>query len=94
MKALVILVLFSSESLACSFDTDCGIGSRCVKRNSIYGVCVGGSNPGNSYDRRPIYSPSYPEYGNTCSFNTDCGVGMLCVKGSYSIKGTCVRKRW
>ena len=80
---------------ACSFDTDCEPGSKCLKSSgSIYGVCVGGISPGNKYDREPVYAPTDPNrtYGNTCSFNTDCGPGSVCVK-SGGIYGTCMRGR-
>lgn len=49
---LIAAFLLSSNSTACQFDTDCGIGSQC-----IYGVCKGGMNPGNANDRQPIYDP-------------------------------------
>jgi len=49
---------FSTVALACQFDTDCNVGSRCEKDiSSIYGVCVGGMNPGNANDRQPVYDP-------------------------------------
>ena len=103
MKKIIILsflVLVLNISIittvrACSFDTDCEPGSKCLKKSgSIYGVCVGGISPGNSNDRRPVYSPRdiNGTYGNTCSFNTDCGPGYVCVK-SGGIYGTCMRGR-
>jgi len=73
---LAVVVLVPSVALACSFDTDCNPGSKCVKaRGAIYGVCMGAISPGNKYDREPVYSPLDPNrtYGNTCSFDTDCG---------------------
>jgi hypothetical protein len=95
ISALVLVMAggFFSNAYSCSFDTDCKPGSKCVKKSgSIYGVCVGGISPGNSNDRKPVYSPTDPNrtYGNTCSFNTDCGPGSVCVK-SGGIKGTCMR---
>lgn len=94
--AALFLFLWSTNSMACSFDTDCQPGSRCaIKSGQIYGVCVGGISPGNSNDRQPVYSPTDVNrtYGNTCGFDTDCGPGSTCVKGSGSIYGTCMGQR-
>ena len=91
--SLSILLVTAGSALACQFTTDCRPGSQCVKqRGQLYGVCMGGIAPGNTNDRRPVYSPLDPNrtYGNTCRFSTDCGPGSSCVKGS-GIYGTCVR---
>lgn len=101
MRALHAIVLavgvFAAPTVfACSFDTDCSPGSKCVKRSgSIYGVCLGGISPGNSNDREPVRSPLDPNktYGNTCSFNTDCGPGSTCVKSAGSVNGVCLKAR-
>jgi hypothetical protein len=96
-KELVIAIAaiaLPGLTLACQFDTDCGIGSSCLKSGgSIYGVCAGGLNPGNDDDRQPVYEPLDPNrsVGSTCSFDTDCGPGNRCLKGRGQIKGVCVR---
>jgi hypothetical protein len=92
--AAISLAVFISSSWACQFDTDCDVGSKCLKSGGqIYGICAGGMNPGNSSDRTPVHSPLDPNgtVGNTCNFDTDCGPGSKCVKGSGQIHGVCMR---
>ncbi len=93
--ALLTACGFCGNAPACSFDTDCNVGSKCVKSSgAIYGICYGGISPGNSNDRQPVKAPlDIPgTYGNTCSFDTDCGVGNRCYKQS-GIQGVCSRGR-
>ena len=93
--AFIVLgvVAFGSPAHACVFDTDCEIGSQCLKQDgSLQGFCVGGMNPGNANDRRPTRDPLdlTGKRGNTCSFDTDCGIGGRCFKSSGSLHGTCM----
>ncbi|OGT05858.1 MAG: hypothetical protein A2103_03790 [Gammaproteobacteria bacterium GWF2_41_13] len=91
--ALVLLTCLLHEAYACEFDTDCQPGSSCVKAGGgIYGVCLGGMDPGNSNDEQPVSSSTdvNETYGNTCEFDTDCGPGSVCAKGSGDINGVCV----
>lgn len=99
MKILHIVALAAllspTLSLACSFDTDCDVGSKCIKESGqIYGYCAGGLNPGNDNDREPVRDPLdiNQTAGDTCSFNTDCGPGSKCLKDG-GIKGVCVSGR-
>ena len=94
--AAAIFLLFNpGTTAACQFDVDCAVGSKCLKRSgSIYGMCVGGIQPGNDNDRTPVYDPLDPNrtVGNTCQFDVDCGPGNACLKSSGSIYGTCIRR--
>ncbi len=98
MKAFVTSILaiallsLCSNALACSFDTDCNVGSKCHKASgSLYGVCVDGLYPGNKHDDRPaeFFPDINKTHGDTCSFDTDCGPSSKCLKGSGNIYGTC-----
>jgi len=91
---LVLGLLQPSSGRACSFNTDCEVGSKCLKESGqIYGICVGGMNPGNDNDAQPVYSPTDPNgtLGDTCDFDVDCGPGSRCVKESGRIHGVCIR---
>ena len=91
MKRIVSLslVLASSWAFGCAFDSDCDIGSKCIKNGGIYGYCMGGMNPGNSYDQHPA-TDIMGGGGDTCSFNTDCDIGYECVRSG--LKGVCIRR--
>ncbi len=96
LLVIMPMMMLPADSLACQFNTDCQPGSQCIKKaGSIYGVCMGGLSPGNTYDDKPVYAPLdiNRTYGNTCQFNTDCGPGSVCAKSSGNIYGTCVRGR-
>lgn len=91
---LAICLTMPGLGIACQFDTDCGVGSTCLKSSgSIYGICAGGMTPGNNHDRVPVRDPLDPNrsVGNTCNWDTDCGPGNSCLKGAGQIKGVCVR---
>ena len=89
-----LLLGMAAPASACQLDTDCEVGSRCLKRGGIHGVCYGGLSPGNRNDRQPVYDPLDPNrtVGNTCSFDVDCGPGSVCAKKG-GIDGVCLRRR-
>ena len=96
MKIVLAVLLFLSPltALACEFNTDCDVGSKCVKRaGQLEGVCMGGLNPGNNGDESPFKDDRGGTEGKTCSFNTDCDVGERCMKESGAIDGVCMRSR-
>jgi hypothetical protein len=93
LLCIMPICVMPSAALACMVTSDCAAGSRCAKPDGgIYGVCRGGSSPGNANDRRPIQGVIDPNgtYGNTCRFDVDCGMGSKCMRRRSGVLGTCV----
>lgn len=97
IRALFLMVFLTpAVSFACINDTDCAVGSRCIKPStgSFYGLCAGGNSPGNSNDQSPVSDVQDPvgTYGNTCVVNTDCSSVQMCLKEGGNREGVCVRR--
>ncbi|MEJ6010152.1 hypothetical protein [Novosphingobium aquae] len=93
----IALILAPATALACNFNTDCNIGSKCMKQaGRLEGVCVGGMSPGEPpRENRDPYKwrdTSRKESGAQCSFNTDCEVGSMCLKESGRMYGVCIKR--
>ena len=95
---LAALLFVGATAVACDFDTDCAVGSKCVKASGdIDGVCAGGMYPGNSNDDSPKFGAesgsmtpiSDGTKGKTCSFQADCDPDEQCVKGG-NLEGVCM----
>ena len=84
--------LVSGAAVACQFDVDCHTGGKCLKEfGADYGVCFGGSRPGNEGDRRPPLQGRDPNHtvGNTCHLDAECGTGSECLKAPGGGAGVC-----
>lgn len=90
LTTFIIFGAMTNVASACSSTLDCDLGSKCIKPSgSMYGYCMGGMNPGNSYDAEPA-----TDFGGgggwTCSSNFDCELGYQCAKSG--MQGVCIKK--
>ena len=85
----ILMMSYSYHAMACQFNSDCEIGSKCIKNGGIYGYCMGGMYPGNSYDEQPATNLRGGG-GHTCSFDLDCEIGYTCLKSG--LNGVCIRQ--
>ena len=96
LRFLLFSIVVCNSALACELNTDCAIGSQCVKESGeLEGICVAGMDPGNRNDSRPYHDDLdlSGSVGNTCQLNTDCGVGAMCLKEAGQLDGVCVKRR-
>lgn len=84
-------LLFAAHSNACTSNLDCDLGSKCIKQGGRFnGICMGGSRPGNRYDREPYSDRLRPGVGRSCSSRFDCDLGQRCAKSRSYGDGVCV----
>jgi hypothetical protein len=94
MKYLVLIIglFLGPKALACNFDIDCDIGSKCVKTGyDLKGVCVGNRyTPDPPKDRDP-YKPKWnlDKKGQSCSYDIQCGFSGKCLRTGGSLYGVC-----
>ena len=98
MKNLLMIscALFSTMTLACNTDYECGYGNKCVKASGTSGFQGSCVTPTNEYGQRD-YNASYDNWGSSygpkevssCQFNTDCSIGYRCFKEAGQIYGLC-----
>ena len=89
---IVVLALASSPALACQFDADCDIGSKCLKQSGqTDGVCTSARKPGHADDGGLSRDPTDPAKtsGNGCAVDLDCGPIGKCLRATGQVNGTC-----
>lgn len=96
--AITILILLAySQSYACTSDTSCGFGKKCIKAEGDWhydGVCVTIVNEFGQRDYQADFnlnSDLGPKKVHSCSWDTDCNIGFKCMKRSGSFNGFCVK---
>jgi hypothetical protein len=90
MKTIfALIILISSQAIACNFDTECGHNGRCQKtgngglfQDDGYCVQMQQANP---------YGGQQPTYVSqkTCKSVYDCTYGQRCVKDTEALWGVC-----
>lgn len=80
---ITFCIAFPFRVMACQSDTDCKVGSKCMKARGNYtGFCVEPLTPVDQNDRKPDRDPldMTAKKADACSFDLDCEVGEKCVK--------------
>lgn len=92
--AITLILLFSTDSVACQNDRDCPAASRCVRTfGQTEGICERGVAPIEGDEQRRIGDPAAPKgtEGKPCEFTIDCVSGLTCVAQSNSSLRVCSR---
>lgn len=96
MKTIVTLLAIIMAPIAanaCTFDSECRIGQRCMKSGfNMKGICA---EPTDEYGV-PDLDAKTRNYGSGirtqgCLTSVDCAIGFQCVKGDFQMRGVCVR---
>lgn len=87
---IILIVIRCSLAHACSYDTDCEVGSKCTKEGyQPYGVCTNSTYSTGNRDSGPRYGLG-SHAGEICAFRSDCSPGARCIKEhTYDVTGTC-----
>ena len=97
LLAASLWLAWADGAAACQFDNDCRAPATCMKpEGKVNGVCVGGTQPGNRYDRKPVRDPNDPNrtVGKTCERDLDCGPRSRCFKQGGGFYGKLVDIQW
>ena len=93
--AISLILLLSSDAVACQSDRDCPAASRCVRTTfgQSEGVCETGVAPIEGEERSRVGESGAPKgtEGKPCEFTGDCASGLSCVAKSNSSLRVCSR---
>ena len=93
--AFIAFFMLATDAAACTTDTDCPGGSRCVFSSfgSAEGVCERGVDPIGGNQPRRIHGREGPKIGQgqACEFSVDCAEGLSCQREDNSSLRTCRR---
>ncbi len=88
---LAALWFGGSYAIACEFDSDCELGSRCARQpGSMSGSCAGGTLPAGPHQRGADPFDRGTHAASACSSDAECGFGGQCRKEDQKPIGTCV----
>ncbi len=93
--AIPLILLLSTDAVACRSDQDCGGASRCVRIwGQIDGVCERGLPPIQGDDHRRLGDPDRPKgrEGQACELTVDCMENLVCAMQPNTDVRICSRR--